>query len=68
MKNLILCTCLFLSFSMVRSQSMVTFYTSMGGLRAVLWTDTFQTFVVVGGLLGVVIIGTGRTRACVPPT
>ncbi|KAL3871317.1 hypothetical protein ACJMK2_039324 [Sinanodonta woodiana] len=38
----------------------VTFYTSMGGLRAVLWTDTFQTFVVVGGLIGIITIGSNR--------
>ncbi|XP_060064284.1 sodium-coupled monocarboxylate transporter 1-like [Ylistrum balloti] len=37
--------------------AVVTFYTSMGGLRAVLWTDTFQTFVVVGGLVGIIAMG-----------
>ncbi|XP_052093056.1 sodium-coupled monocarboxylate transporter 1-like [Mytilus californianus] len=38
----------------------VTFYTSMGGLRAVLWTDTFQTFIVVGGLIGIISIGSSK--------
>lgn len=31
-----------------------------GGLRAVLWTDTFQTFVVVGGLIGIIVMGCNR--------
>ncbi|KAK3088350.1 hypothetical protein FSP39_017961 [Pinctada imbricata] len=38
----------------------VTFYTSMGGLRAVLWTDTFQTFVLVGGLVGIIVLGCNK--------
>ncbi|KAK7488093.1 hypothetical protein BaRGS_00020684 [Batillaria attramentaria] len=37
--------------------AVVTFYTSMGGLPAVLWTDTFQTFVVVLGLIGIIVTG-----------
>jgi Na+/proline symporter len=32
----------------------------MGGLRAVLWTDTFQTFVVIGGLIGIITIGSSH--------
>ena len=28
-----------------------------GGLRAVVWTDTFQTVVVVGGLVGIIVVG-----------
>lgn len=28
-----------------------------GGLRAVLWTDTFQTLVVIAGLIGIISIG-----------
>lgn len=28
------------------------FYTFLGGLKAVVWTDTFQVFVMVGGFLG----------------
>ncbi|XP_052222776.1 sodium-dependent multivitamin transporter-like isoform X2 [Dreissena polymorpha] len=38
----------------------VTFYTSMGGLRAVLWTDTFQTLVVIFGLIGIIGIGSSQ--------
>ncbi|OWF39948.1 sodium-coupled monocarboxylate transporter 1-like [Mizuhopecten yessoensis] len=50
-------TGLSLSGSILSVGAVVTFYTSMGGLRAVLWTDTFQTFVVVGGLVGIIAIG-----------
>jgi len=28
-----------------------------GGLRAVVWTDTFQTFVVMAGLIAVTVQG-----------
>ncbi|XP_067662754.1 sodium-coupled monocarboxylate transporter 1-like isoform X1 [Haliotis asinina] len=34
-----------------------TFYTALGGLRAVVWTDTFQTFVVMAGLVAVAVQG-----------
>ncbi|XP_067673390.1 sodium-coupled monocarboxylate transporter 1-like [Haliotis asinina] len=34
-----------------------TFYTSIGGMKAVLWTDTFQTFMMIIGLLAVLIQG-----------
>ncbi|PVD37957.1 hypothetical protein C0Q70_00559 [Pomacea canaliculata] len=35
----------------------VTFYTSLGGMKAVLWTDTFQAGVIFAGLLAVLIQG-----------
>ena len=35
-------------------------YILKGGLRAVLWTDTFQTFIVVGGLIGIISIGSSK--------
>ncbi|GFN86214.1 sodium-coupled monocarboxylate transporter 1-like [Plakobranchus ocellatus] len=35
----------------------VTFYTTLGGMKAVLWTDTFQACVIASGLLAVVIKG-----------
>jgi len=35
----------------------VTFYTSLGGMKAVLWTDTFQALVIFAGLLAVIIKG-----------
>lgn len=35
----------------------VTFYTTLGGMKAVLWTDTFQAGVIIAGLLAVLIKG-----------
>ncbi|XP_066295568.1 sodium-coupled monocarboxylate transporter 1-like [Branchiostoma lanceolatum] len=35
-----------------------TFYTALGGMKAVMWTDTFQVFVMVAGFLAVIIQGT----------
>ncbi|XP_035826901.1 sodium-coupled monocarboxylate transporter 1 [Aplysia californica] len=35
-----------------------TFYTSIGGMRAVVWTDVFQAMVMLAGLLAIVIQGT----------
>ncbi|RUS89822.1 hypothetical protein EGW08_002434 [Elysia chlorotica] len=35
----------------------VTFYTTLGGMKAVLWTDSFQAGVIIAGLLAVLIKG-----------
>ncbi|XP_035658838.1 sodium-coupled monocarboxylate transporter 1-like [Branchiostoma floridae] len=35
-----------------------TFYTTLGGMKAVMWTDTFQVVVMVAGFLAVIIQGT----------
>ncbi|XP_062612874.1 sodium-coupled monocarboxylate transporter 1-like [Saccostrea cucullata] len=35
-----------------------TFYTFLGGMKAVIWTDVFQSVIMVAGLLAVVIQGT----------
>lgn len=35
----------------------VTFYTTLGGMKAVLWTDTFQAGVIVTGLIAIIIKG-----------
>ncbi|XP_056002759.1 sodium-coupled monocarboxylate transporter 1-like [Ostrea edulis] len=35
-----------------------TFYTFLGGMKAVVWTDVFQSIVMVAGLLAIVIQGT----------
>jgi SSS family transporter len=35
-----------------------TFYTSFGGIKAVIWTDTFQILVMFGGLITIIIFGT----------
>lgn len=37
-----------------------TFYTSIGGLKAVVWTDVFQVCIMTAGLLAVVIQGSIR--------
>ncbi|GAB1602027.1 sodium-coupled monocarboxylate transporter 1-like [Argonauta hians] len=34
-----------------------TFYTSLGGMKAVLWTDTFQSVLMISGLLLVLVMG-----------
>ncbi|XP_063399336.1 sodium-coupled monocarboxylate transporter 1-like [Mytilus trossulus] len=34
-----------------------TFYTTIGGLKAVIWTDVFQTLVMLAGMLAVIIKG-----------
>nr|XP_034966667.1 sodium-dependent multivitamin transporter [Zootoca vivipara]XP_034966668.1 sodium-dependent multivitamin transporter [Zootoca vivipara]XP_034966669.1 sodium-dependent multivitamin transporter [Zootoca vivipara] len=35
-----------------------TLYTSLGGLKAVIWTDVFQTFVMFAGQVAVIVVGT----------
>ncbi|KAM4695208.1 sodium-dependent multivitamin transporter [Discoglossus pictus] len=35
-----------------------TLYTTLGGLKAVIWTDVIQTFVMFAGQLAVIIVGT----------
>ncbi|XP_069706644.1 sodium-dependent multivitamin transporter [Phaenicophaeus curvirostris] len=37
-----------------------TLYTTLGGLKAVIWTDVFQTLVMVAGQLAVIVVGAGR--------
>ncbi|BFY99441.1 hypothetical protein BsWGS_02481 [Bradybaena similaris] len=34
-----------------------TLYTALGGIKSVVWTDAFQSFVMYGGLLAVIIKG-----------
>ncbi|XP_076239427.1 sodium-coupled monocarboxylate transporter 1 [Calliopsis andreniformis] len=36
------------------------FYTTLGGLKAVVWTDAIQTIVMFGGVIVVAILGTNR--------
>ncbi|MCJ8743456.1 hypothetical protein PDJAM_G00094270 [Pangasius djambal] len=35
-----------------------TLYTTLGGLKAVIWTDVFQTVVMFAGQLAVIVVGT----------
>ncbi|XP_005799330.1 sodium-dependent multivitamin transporter-like [Xiphophorus maculatus] len=38
-----------------------TLYTTLGGLKAVIWTDVFQTLVMFAGQIAVIIVGVERT-------
>nr|XP_057912014.1 solute carrier family 5 member 6 isoform X2 [Doryrhamphus excisus] len=38
-----------------------TLYTTMGGLKAVIWTDVFQTAVMFAGQLAVIVVGIQQT-------
>lgn len=38
-----------------------TLYTTMGGLKAVIWTDVFQTVVMFAGQLAVIVVGIYQT-------
>ncbi|XP_046559505.1 uncharacterized protein LOC124268556 [Haliotis rubra] len=46
------------SGSIVLVASAAILYTAMGGLKAVIWTDVFQAFVMFAGMLAVIIKGT----------
>uniref|UniRef100_A0A669BPS5 Sodium-dependent multivitamin transporter n=1 Tax=Oreochromis niloticus TaxID=8128 RepID=A0A669BPS5_ORENI len=37
-----------------------TLYTALGGLKAVMWTDVFQTVVMFAGQLAVIVVGTSQ--------
>ncbi|XP_062324404.1 solute carrier family 5 member 6a [Osmerus eperlanus] len=37
-----------------------TLYTTLGGLKAVMWTDVFQTVVMFAGQLAVIVVGAGQ--------
>ncbi|XP_046553548.1 sodium-coupled monocarboxylate transporter 1-like [Haliotis rubra] len=34
-----------------------TLYTALGGMKAVVWTDTFQAFIIIAGLVAILIRG-----------
>ncbi|KAM4724560.1 sodium-dependent multivitamin transporter-like isoform 2-T2 [Anableps anableps] len=38
-----------------------TLYTTVGGLKAVIWTDVFQTIVMFAGQIAVIVVGVQRT-------
>ena len=38
------------------------FYTSIGGLKAVVWTDSFQIFVMLSGFIAITIKACGSKR------
>lgn len=33
------------------------FYTTIGGLKAVVWTDTFQFVITIGSMIAVLVLG-----------
>jgi solute carrier family 5 (sodium-coupled monocarboxylate transporter), member 8/12 len=37
------------------------FYTTVGGLKAVVWTDTLQFILMIGGVFAVTILGLNAT-------
>ncbi|XP_063958267.1 sodium-coupled monocarboxylate transporter 1-like [Lytechinus pictus] len=49
-----------LSVSIISTGFVCIFYTTIGGMKAVLWTDTFQTFVMVAGVMAIIIAGTAK--------
>ncbi|XP_071487040.1 sodium-coupled monocarboxylate transporter 1-like [Diadema antillarum] len=46
-----------LSASILSTGAVCIFYTTIGGMKAVLWTDAFQTFVMAAGVIAVIIVG-----------
>lgn len=46
-----------MEFSVLVMGLVCTLYTSIGGIKAVIWTDTFQIIVITGGLLTLLIKG-----------
>ncbi|XP_065070595.1 sodium-coupled monocarboxylate transporter 1-like [Rhopilema esculentum] len=44
--------------SIISTGAVCTFYTTLGGMRAVVWTDVFQAFVMILGLVVIIAIGT----------
>ncbi|XP_054031251.1 sodium/iodide cotransporter [Dryobates pubescens] len=43
--------------SLLSTGVICTFYTTIGGMKAVIWTDVFQVFVMLAGFLAVIIRG-----------
>ncbi|XP_040548751.2 sodium/iodide cotransporter isoform X10 [Gallus gallus] len=43
--------------SLLSTGAICTFYTTIGGMKAVIWTDVFQVFVMLAGFLAVIIRG-----------
>ncbi|XP_010007327.1 PREDICTED: sodium/iodide cotransporter-like, partial [Chaetura pelagica] len=43
--------------SLLSTGVICTFYTTIGGMKAVIWTDVFQVFVMLSGFIAIVIRG-----------
>ncbi|KAL9955467.1 hypothetical protein ACROYT_G036795 [Oculina patagonica] len=46
-----------LTVSILATGAVCTFYTSLGGLKAVIWTDVFQSVIMLAGLIIVAVYG-----------
>ncbi|XP_026578319.1 sodium/iodide cotransporter [Pseudonaja textilis] len=44
--------------SLLSTGTICTFYTTIGGMKAVIWTDVFQVFVMLSGFVAILIQGT----------
>ncbi|XP_060089353.1 sodium/iodide cotransporter [Heteronotia binoei] len=44
--------------SLLSTGTICTFYTTIGGMKAVIWTDVFQVFVMLSGFIAIIIQGT----------
>ncbi|CAM4701120.1 sodium/iodide cotransporter [Caretta caretta] len=44
--------------SLLSTGAICTFYTTIGGMKAVIWTDVFQVFVMLSGFIAILIQGT----------
>nr|XP_020864752.1 sodium/iodide cotransporter isoform X3 [Phascolarctos cinereus] len=44
--------------SLLSTGAICTFYTTVGGMKAVIWTDVFQVFVMLSGFVAILIHGT----------
>ncbi|XP_059576025.1 sodium/iodide cotransporter isoform X4 [Alligator mississippiensis] len=44
--------------SLLSTGAVCTFYTTIGGMKAVVWTDVFQMFVMLSGFIAIAIQGT----------
>ncbi|XP_014675816.1 PREDICTED: sodium-coupled monocarboxylate transporter 1-like [Priapulus caudatus] len=51
-------TGLSMAASILSSGAICTFYTTIGGMKAVLWTDTFQIFVILASVATIMMKGT----------
>ncbi|XP_066910778.1 sodium-coupled monocarboxylate transporter 2-like [Clytia hemisphaerica] len=49
-----------MEISLVTIAVVCTIYTTIGGMKGVIWTDVFQTFIICVGLVVVVIIGSSE--------
>lgn len=54
---MILVTGLGIWWSVAVTAIVCTFYTTLGGLKAVVWTDAFQCMVMWGGFIAIIVKG-----------